>query len=53
MQTLLKDSDSKPYTEYALQITKGKKSWKIDHKYKSLCELHSQLKAQFPGVGLS
>lgn len=34
IQTLLKDSDSKPYTEYVLQIKKGGKTWKIERKYK-------------------
>ena len=53
VQTLLKDSDSKPYTEYVLQIKKGVKTWKIERKYKKFCDLHSQLKVQFPGVGIS
>lgn len=52
-QTLLKDSESKPYTEYLLEVRKNGKAWNVSRKYKEFCSLHSQLKTLLPGINLS
>ena len=33
--------DHRTYTEYSIQVTfNGEKSWTINQKYKSFCQLH-------------
>jgi hypothetical protein len=50
-QTMVKESndaqDSKPYTEYLIQVTYNSK-WSVSRKYKEFTELHRSLQSQFP-----
>jgi hypothetical protein len=49
-QTMVKESsDSKPYTEYLIQVTLNGQKWLVAKKYKNFCELHQNLSASFHG----
>jgi hypothetical protein len=52
-QTLVKDQDHKPYTEYVVQLNNQTRTWTIIRKYKAFCDLNHALKAALPGVELS
>jgi hypothetical protein len=52
-QTLVKESDGKPFTEYLIEVKKGNEIWTINRKYKAFCDLNSALKSALPGVELS
>jgi hypothetical protein len=52
-QTLIKDSDGKPFTEYVVELSRSGKQWTLHRKYKSFCDLHAALKGALPGVELS
>jgi hypothetical protein len=50
-QTMVKESaDSKPYTEYLIQISYSTKRWSVARKYKTFCELHQKLNTEFPSI---
>lgn len=50
-QTMVKESsDSKPYTEYLIQITHNSQKWSVSRKYKMFCELHQTLTSSFPSL---
>ena len=49
-QTMVKESsDSKPYTEYLIQVTLNGQKWLVAKKYKNFCELHQNLSASYHG----
>lgn len=52
-QTLIKDADGKPFTEYVVELEREGKQWTLHRKYKSFCDLHAALKGALPGVELS
>jgi hypothetical protein len=50
-QTMVKEnSDSKPYTEYLIQISYNGIKWSVSRKYKMFCELHQSLNTHFPSL---
>lgn len=50
-QTIVKESaDSRPYTEYLIQVTHKGKRWSVSRKYKEFCELHQRLNAEYPST---
>ncbi len=50
-QTMVKEnSDSKPYTEYLIQIIYNGVKWSVSRKYKQFCELHQSLNTHFPSL---
>jgi len=50
-QTMVKEnSDSKPYTEYLIQIIYNGMKWSVSRKYKQFCELHQSLNTHFPSL---
>jgi hypothetical protein len=52
-QTMVKEStDSKPYTEYLIQVSYENKKWSVSRKYKSFCELNQYLISEFPSTKL-
>jgi len=52
-QTAVKESaDSKPYTEFMIQVSYNTTKWTIAKQYKHFCELHHSLSTQFPNLKL-
>lgn len=50
-QTMVKEnSDSKPYTEYLIQVIYNGTKWSVSRKYKQFCELHQALNTHFPSL---
>ena len=50
-QTMVKESsDSKPYTEYLIQVVVNGNKWSVSRKYKMFCELHQTLTSAFPSL---
>jgi PX domain. len=50
-QTMVKEnSDSKPYTEYLIQVSYNGIKWSVSRKYKMFCELHQNLNTHFPSL---
>lgn len=52
-QTLIREEQSKPFTEYVIELKRGNKCWTVYRKYKAFCDLNSVLRAILPGVELS
>jgi len=52
-QTLVKNENNKPFTEYVIDLKKDKHTWTIHRKFKEICDLNSALKTVLPGVSLS
>lgn len=42
--------NSKPYTEYLIQVNTNNFKWNVMRKYKSFCELHQAILTTFPGL---
>lgn len=50
-QTIVKESsDSRPYTEYLIQMSHKGRRWAVSRKYKEFCELHQRLCAEYPST---
>lgn len=52
-QTLVREEENKPFTEYAIELRRGNDCWTIYRKYKAFCSLNTALHAVLPGVELS
>jgi len=52
-QTAVKEgADSKPYTEFMIQVSYNATKWTIAKQYKQFCELHHSLSTYFPNLKL-
>jgi len=52
-QTMVREEPNKPgtsYTEYVIQVRTDSCHWNVSRRYRQFCELHNNLKAQFPYV---
>lgn len=51
-QTTVRENpeNSKPYTEYLIQINTNNFKWNVLRKYKAFCELHQAIVTTFPGL---
>jgi hypothetical protein len=52
IQTLIKEDErnSKPYTEYVVQIKHENKKWTVNRLYKNFCSLHASLSKTYPNI---
>jgi hypothetical protein len=49
-QTLIREEQSKPFTEYVIELRRGGECWTVYRKYKAFCDLNTSLRATLPGV---